>query len=129
MTTSSRASKKAGMTTLELAVVLFVIIALVSILSMGTRAWRKGSDRTACISNIRIAQQVVRGYQNRNHLAEGAKIDMFALTNHSEFGRIGSCPAGGDYEKLGRIPPIGTLVMSCSLAASSKHVPDSIADW
>ncbi|MGB1128846.1 MAG: prepilin-type N-terminal cleavage/methylation domain-containing protein, partial [Haloferula sp.] len=53
-----------GMTLLELTVVILVLLSLISILFIGARAWKKGSDRAGCIMNIRNAQQAVRSYAN-----------------------------------------------------------------
>jgi type II secretory pathway pseudopilin PulG len=56
--------RKAGMTLLELTVVILVLLSLISILFVGARAWKKGSDRSANILNLRNAQQAVRGHEN-----------------------------------------------------------------
>ncbi len=56
--------RKTGMTLLELTVVILVLLSLISILFIGARAWKKGSDRAGCILNIRNTQQAVRGYLN-----------------------------------------------------------------
>jgi prepilin-type N-terminal cleavage/methylation domain-containing protein len=45
--------RKSGMTLLELTVVILVLLSLISILFVGARAWKKGSDRSANIMNIR----------------------------------------------------------------------------
>lgn len=55
---------KAAMTLLELTVAILVLLTLVSILFIGARAWKKGSDRSANIMNVRNIQQAVRGHQN-----------------------------------------------------------------
>ncbi len=66
-----------GMTLLELTVVILVLLSLISILFIGARAWKKGSDRSANIMNIRNAQQAMRGAQNMYQLEEG---DAFPST-------------------------------------------------
>jgi prepilin-type N-terminal cleavage/methylation domain-containing protein len=45
--------RKTGMTLLELTIVILVLLTLVSILFIGARAWKKGSDRAANIMNLR----------------------------------------------------------------------------
>ena len=55
---------KSGMTLLELTVVILVLLSLISILFVGARAWKKGSDRSANIMNIRNTQQAMRGHEN-----------------------------------------------------------------
>jgi len=52
---------KAGMTLLELTVVILVLLSLISILFVGARQWKKGSDRAGCIMLQRNIQQAVRG--------------------------------------------------------------------
>ena len=50
----TRNTKRAsGMTLLELTVVILVLLSLISILFIGARAWKKGSDRAASILTIR----------------------------------------------------------------------------
>ena len=105
-----------GMTLLELTVIIFVLIFLISILFIGARAWKKGSDKAACIMNIRSVQQMIRGYQNINNYPEGYVIDVFVISNEYGITNINECPGGGDYDHAGTIPPAGNLVMTCSLA-------------
>lgn len=69
--------RKAGMTLLELTVVILVLLSLISILFVGARAWKKGSDRSANIMNIRNCQQAMRGEQNMKSLNPG---DAFTQT-------------------------------------------------
>ena len=61
---------KSGMTLLELTVVILVLLSLISILFIGARAWKKGSDRSANILNIRNVQQAVRGHGNLNTIVQ-----------------------------------------------------------
>jgi len=74
--------RKAGMTLLELTVVILVLLSLISILFIGARAWKKGSDRSANIMNIRNCQQAMRGEQNMKQLAVAA---AFTQTNLEEY--------------------------------------------
>jgi type II secretory pathway pseudopilin PulG len=74
---------KSGMTLLELTVVILVLLTLISILFIGARAWKKGSDRAANILNVRNCQQALRGNQNARNLQETvtvAKADIFGTT-------------------------------------------------
>ncbi|BCU78242.1 prepilin-type N-terminal cleavage/methylation domain-containing protein [Luteolibacter sp. LG18] len=61
-----RLKNKKGMTLLELTVVILVLLSLISILFIGARAWKRGSDRAASILQIRNVQQAVRSYSNMN---------------------------------------------------------------
>lgn len=62
------------MTLIELTVVILVLLSLIALLFVGTRAWKKGSDRAANIVNIRNAQQAVRSHQNIRVLKVGAPL-------------------------------------------------------
>lgn len=66
--------RKAGMTLLELTVVILVLLSLISILFVGARAWKKGSDRSANIMNIRNCQQAMRGHQNMHNVSDAAVL-------------------------------------------------------
>lgn len=125
-----------GMTLLELTVVILVLLSLISILFIGARAWKKGSDKAGCIMNIRNVQQAVRSWQNMNAKNVG---DAYVISDDI----IGTglfvettpvCPSETDatpdnYTILTAVPDVGTLVMTCTLASSEGHVPDSIAGW
>ncbi len=70
--TQNMKAHKSGMTLLELTVVILVLLSLISILFIGARAWKKGSDRAANILNIRNVQQAVRGHMNIRGIATPA---------------------------------------------------------
>ncbi len=62
--TQNMKATKSGMTLLELTVVILVLLSLISILFIGARAWKRGSDRAAAILQIRNTQQAVRSFSN-----------------------------------------------------------------
>ena len=64
LTASHTFSAKRGMTILEMTVVIVLLMALVSILFVGATAWRKGTDRSTNLLNLRNCQQAMRGSQN-----------------------------------------------------------------
>ncbi len=57
-----------GVTLIELTVVIVVLLALVSILFLGARAWIRGSQKAQCVLIQRNVQQGLRSYQNINRL-------------------------------------------------------------
>ena len=75
LTNTQNMKSKSGMTLLELTVVILVLLSLISILFIGARAWKKGSDRSANIMNIRNVQQAARGHENMYDL----KVDAVLL--------------------------------------------------
>ena len=129
--THTQNTKKSGMTLIELTVVILVLLSLISILFVGARAWKRGSDRAGCIMNIRNVQQGMRSYQNMNGLIPGDTCDPAEIVGAGKFVETTpSCPAAGSYGALSTtLPPVGTLYLTCSLAASDSHVPSAYADW
>ena len=84
--------RKAGMTLLELTVVILVLLSLISILFVGARAWKKGSDRSANIMNIRNTQQAMRGEENMKTLSAG---DPFTSATLATYMKLPTPPAAG----------------------------------
>ncbi len=127
---------KSGMTLLELTVVILVLLSLISILFIGARAWKKGSDRAASILQIRNVQQAVRSYSNMNGLNPGgvvATTDIFGAGKFIENDPTASAhPAGGSVTYTIAaptvIPAIGTLYMT---ASDPEYAPTAgtTGDW
>lgn len=137
LTQKQTVKRASGMTLLELTVVILVLLSLISVLFVGARAWKKGSDRAACVLNIRNAQQAVRGYANMNNLSEGA---TFTESEVFGAGKVMNnavadlkCPqeGAGAYEAAasGTVPNVGTLYLACDAAVSDSHVPTEYANW
>jgi type II secretory pathway pseudopilin PulG len=132
LTTTKR---KAGMTLLELTVVILVLLSLISILFIGARAWKRGSDRAGCILNMRNTQQAVRSYANMNNLnpgdtVTGWKVKVVGTGLFME--KDPTCPGSGTYAWAAdtTIPPIGTLAITCSLSADpDNHQPADSSGW
>ncbi len=94
---------KSGMTLLELTVVILVLLSLISILFVGARAWKKGSDRSANIMNIRNCQQAMRGEENMKGLAKAAPFVQAQLEAYIKYpAAIGTAVT---YTNLGVITP------------------------
>ena len=119
------------MTLLEMTVVVLVILTLVMLLAIGSTAWKNGSDRSACIMNIRNVQQAVRSWQNMNAKNVGdTYVTTTAIIGAGLFVETTPvCPGAGSYTIGTAVPDVGTLVMTCSLATTEGHVPSSIAGW
>ncbi|WP_367874815.1 hypothetical protein [Luteolibacter sp. Populi] len=135
----TRTSKRAsGMTLLELTVVILVLLSLISILFVGARAWKKGSDRAANIMNIRNAQQAVRAHQNMQGLLEGTPIAETAIFGDGTAANQGylkkPTPPSADiapaYEFDPLIPIIGDLYITNAIG-NPDYAPasDTYADW
>lgn len=122
-----------GLTLLELTVVILVLLSLIGVLFVGGSAWKKGSDRALCIGNLQNVQKGVRGYSNLygydpGDVVAGLESKVIGagkfVENHPD------CPGGGTYSYLGdQVPVVGTLYISCSLAASEQHEASDTSDW
>lgn len=130
MTNTRNVSRKSGMTLLELTVVILVLLSLISILFIGARAWKKGSDRAGCIMNIRNVQQAVRGHQNMNNLSAGGPlVAADKVWGANGYLNAPTCPGSGIYTPTESVPVPGALYLSCSLAGTLDHVPTNTSDW
>lgn len=142
-----RVVRRRGLTLLELTIVITILMTLIALLFIGSRAWKRGSDRAACILTLRNMQSATRSYQNLygysfgdrpyaeygtqdigDHLYRKGYIEekLYKQATGAE-----KCPAGGAYACP--IPDIfpreGELYIQCSLSGSDEHTPKSYGDW
>ena len=130
MKITSSIKKKSGMTLLELTVVILVLLSLISILFIGARAWKKGSDRSANILNIRNVQQAVRGHQNMQQLLAGDPLLKAAII--PDYLKDPAIPAAGLTYAFGSVvPAIGTLYLTVAGTDSADYAPTAgtTSDW
>jgi prepilin-type N-terminal cleavage/methylation domain-containing protein len=144
---SPRVVRHRGLTLLELSVVITILLLLVSLLFIGSRAWRRGSDRSTCVMTLRNVQVATRSYQNIYGYSYGghpyAENGTQAIYEHlfskgyietklykQALGQA-PCPAGGTYTcpVPDVFPEAGELYMECSLSGSDQHAPATHADW
>ena len=120
-----------GMTLIELTVVILVLLSLISVLFIGAKAWKAGSDRAQCILNIRNAQTAGRSWQNMYSKADGATVTATTdLVGSGKFLEAApACPASGTYTWATAVPALGSLYLSCSLSSSDQHVPSNTTGW
>jgi len=125
----SKGSKRSkGMTLLELTVVILVLLSLITILFVGARAWKKGSDRSANIMNIRNCQQAMRGYQNMYEKKPG---DAFTEDQLTDYVKMPVAPNSDlTYTAGTEITEIGTLWLDVT-DDDGGYTPDTTltADW
>ena len=137
--TPQRTPLARGLSLLELTIIILVLMSFISLMFVGVRAWKHGSDRAACIINIRQVQLAVRSYANTEGLQEDTDTSLLSPpVNLAEalFGpdkyivRHPTCPGEGLYHLGGNeIPPRGILYMTCTTALKDGHVPDDFASW
>ncbi|MEP4078759.1 hypothetical protein [Haloferula sp.] len=131
---SSRLARfQPGITLIESALVLLVLLSLVAVLFASTRGWKRGADRTLCLLNQHQVQQAVRGHANLHGKGEGDEIVGLAVLLFGEGKYIEKtplCPSGGIYSFMGdEVPLLGELYMECSLSGDEGHVPEGVAGW
>ncbi|GAA5479498.1 type II secretion system protein [Haloferula helveola] len=140
-----RTRKPAGLTLLELTVVIAALLALVTVTMFGARGWRRASDRAACVINMRNVQASVRAYQNMYGYSDGtipyADHGTQSIVDHlyskgyiqeplyEMVKGVRTCPGGGEYlikhEEV--FPPSNELYLTCSFEATQRH--EMPADW
>jgi type II secretory pathway pseudopilin PulG len=69
-----QSQNKAGITLLEMTVVVMVLLTLIGILFVAASRWKRGVDRAANIMNLRNAQQAMRGYSLANQIQVGDPV-------------------------------------------------------
>ena len=122
---------QAGLTLIEVTLVIAVLLGLISVLFIGVAAYKKGSDRAKCILNISTVQKATRSYQNLYDMDVG---DALASTDISGAGKMiettPDCPdPNGAYTFGTTVPAAGVAYVDCSLAGTEEHVPASVAGW
>lgn len=142
-----RVVRHRGLTMLELTVVIAVLLSLVSILFIGSRAWKRGSDRAGCVLIQHSVQMATRSYQNLygynyggHPYAENGTQDIARLLFdkgyieqklYDQVSGVTKCPSGGTYlcPVPDIFPEVGQLYIACSLSGSQAHLPNSHTDW
>ena len=136
-----------GMTLIELTIAISVLLVLISIVFVGSRAWKRGSDRAVCVLTLRNVQVAARSYQNlygynyggRPYAENGSQDIARHLFDkgyieknlYDQASGTKTCPSGGTYTcpTPDIFPEAGTLYMKCSLSSTEGHEPATHADW
>jgi len=134
LTNTQTMKRKSGMTLLELTVVILVLLSLISILFIGARAWKKGSDRAANILNIRNVQQAVRAHANVRGLNEGALLASTEIVGAGKYLNSVIAPNSDITYTYGTaVPAVGTLYLIAAYAdgTSTDYAPTtgSTSEW
>ena len=129
-----RLKRTSGMTLLELTVVILVLLSLISILFIGARAWKKGSDRAGNILNIRNVQQAVRGHANLRAMnITDSLVSTEIIGTGKYLSNVVAPNTDITYTYGTTVPPVGTLYLIAAYASSSSvdYAPATTvyADW
>ena len=124
--------KQAGLTLIEVTLVIAVLLGLISVLFIGVSAYKEGSNRAKCILNITNCQKAVRSYQNMYEKPVGADLTLTTLVGAGKMLETTPvCPSGGTYTGAGTIPVVGTAYLTCNYATGTEaaHIPASTSGW
>ncbi len=118
------------MTLLEMTVVILFMLALITILFIGARAWKRGSDRTGCVTNIRNTQMGVRSYQNMRGLPAGATISVLTdVKGLRDIFRTPSAPVAGPTAISPIFPARANWPCGARSGTLESHVPENPTGW
>lgn len=116
---------QAGLTLIEVTLVIAVLLGLISVLFIGVAAYKAGSDRAKCIVNISTVQKAVRSVQNLYELDFNEAFTEADLIDAEMIQPDMDCPGDGTYTFAAVIPPLGTAYLTCT-----DHEPkDGTAGW
>jgi type II secretory pathway pseudopilin PulG len=113
----SRRLRPAGMTLIEISLVIALLLGLIAVVFLGIGSYRKGSDRAKCRMQLAAAQKAIRSQANFQNLDVGA-----TFTAAQAFGpglalqSTPVCPSNGTYTWTGTIPAIGTPYGTCNFS-------------
>lgn len=103
---------------------------LTKLMKVGVKTYKSGSERAACILNIRNIHQAVRAHQNLNGFSIGDQLkwdDVFGPENYIKVKP--QCPHGGEYTLVKTFPQLGTPAARCAHEVELKHRPESTEGW
>lgn len=125
-----RQAATAGLTMIEVTMVVSALLGLISVSFFGVNAYKNGSDRAMCIVHVTQVQKAVRSFANFHLIDPGGSHSGLkdAVIGPGRFiEEIPVCPSGGTYSFLeDRMPEFGETYMSCSI---EEHRPTTTYRW
>ncbi len=130
MKLTKNTKNSAGMTLIEVTLVIAVLLGLISVLFIGVKAYKRGSDRAKCILNVSTLQKAVRSYQNLYELEELDTLVQSDLVGSGKMMEVApTCPnALNSYVWHTHVPITGEAFLDCD-DADADHNPTTIAGW
>ena len=123
-------TQTAGLTLIEVTLVVAVLLGLIGVVFIGATSYKEGANRSMCILHISQVQKAVRAYQNIYEKNFGDTLLESTLVGAGRMLEISPiCPSGGTYTWRGTIPPLDAAYLTCSLAASNDHEPMNTLGW
>ena len=119
--------------------ILLLVILAAAITGFAFFTWRRGSDRAACILNIRNVQQAVRAHVNVRGLTtpatagSGAALASTEIVGTGKYLNTVSNPVAGTltYAYLEKVPAIGELYLTVTGDTDNEYSPTagSTSEW
>ncbi len=123
----------AGMTLIELTLVIAVLLGLITALFVGVGAYKNGSDRAQCLVNASSVQKAVRSYQNLYQLNSGDALNHTGtlVAANGMFVVEPVCPKYGVYVWETTVPANGVPYIDCNDPNNSAtfHYPQKLSGW
>jgi hypothetical protein len=120
-----------GLSHLEVVVLLLIGCCIIGMLFVATVVWKRESDKSANIMNLRNCQQAMRGHEGMNNLQTGKPFTKADLVTYMPFPK--DVNAEVTYTPGDKITPQGTLWLRVSppgdLGGTYGPDPHQIADW
>ena len=130
---TNRNSKIAGMTLIEVTLVIAVLLGLISALFVGALAYKNGSDRAECLVIASSVQKAVRSYQNLYELSSGDSLTHTGTLVGVEgmFAVEPECPKYGTYAWETTVPANGVPYIDCNDPNNTAtfHYPQNRSGW
>jgi len=130
MKLTKNTKNSAGMTLIEVTLVIAVLLGLISVLFIGVKAYKRGSDRAKCILNVSTLQKAVRSYQNLYELDEGDALVQATLIGAGKMMEVApTCPNKlNAYVWSAVVPTTGIAYLDCN-DTDMDHSPSTLAGW
>lgn len=120
----------AGLTLIEVTLVVSVLLGLISFSFVGANAYKEGADRATCILHIVEVQKGLRSFCNFHERKPGDTVSGLkgAIIGPNRFVDVMPvCPSGGEYLFTeDEVPAMGTTFMRCSIV---EHEPATTNGW
>lgn len=138
LNTSSRVARRfhaAGMTLIEISLVIALLLGLIAVVFLGLGSYRKGADKARCKMQLAAVQKAVRSQANMQNLSVGASLASDDVFGAGKFLEVEpTCPSGGAYTWLDTLPAAGTPYGNCDYTDAdgvTTHVLDAseTSEW
>ena len=113
---------------------MIVVVVVILLISGGValRIHHQNADRMSCALNIRNIQTAMRSYTSMStspYYDIGDPLDKSWLFEKMHSSYVPTCPSGGTYIYMDKVPKIGVLYCTCSHAKTKGHEPEDYSDW